>query len=155
MSPVADEPVVHAIPQWKILGLMLAGMALVGLSVYLAQHWDVMKRCSLDFRGERTHGSAERNEDGTYRLRLDFGDRILSRSYTGGFGFQSPDGQVFDVTMAYNPENPSDFQPATISYVPAAIVGAVFALGMASILYARRIVQQIRRAQNLERKKTR
>jgi uncharacterized membrane protein YedE/YeeE len=137
----------QAFPQWKLLGLMLAGMALVGLSIFLAQRWDAVPRLSLDFRGERAHGTAERSEDGAYRLRLDLGDRILSRTYEGGFGFQSSDKRIFDVTMAYDPQDPTDFQPATISYVPGTIVGLVFALGMGSILYARRIVQQVRRKQ--------
>lgn len=143
----------QALPQWKILGLMIAGIALVGFSVYLSQRWDVMERAALDFRGDRAQGSAERNDDGTYRLRLDFGERILSRSYKGGFGFQSSDKPVFQVMMAYNPQNPSEFQPATVSYVPSAVVGVVFILGMASILYARRIVQRVQREQNQAKKK--
>ena len=63
------------------------------------------------------------------------------------------DRRVFDVTMAYNPQDPTEFQPATVSYVPGTVVGLVFALGMASILYARRIVQQARRKQNREMRK--
>jgi len=145
----------QAFPQWKLLGLMLAGIALVGLSVYFAQRWDVMQRLSLDFRGERAQGSAERIENGMHRLRLDMGDRILSRTYEGGFGTQSSGKRVFDLTMAYDPGDPTEFQPATISYIPGAVVGLLFALGMGSILYARRIVQQVRRAQNAEIRRTR
>lgn len=138
----------QAFPQWKLLGLMLAGIALVGCSVYFAQRWNVMQRLSLDFRGERTEGTAERVDEGSYRLRLDMGDRILSRTYDGGFGVQSTGDRVFDVTMAYDPADPTDFQPATISYLPGIVVGLLFAFGMSSILYARRIVQRVRRAQN-------
>jgi len=144
----------QAFPQGKLLALMVAGIALVGFSVYLSQRWDVMQRLTLDLRGERAEGSAERDEDGeSYRLRLDLGDRILSRTYDGGFGLQSSDKRIFDVTMAYDPQDPTDFQPATVSYISGTIVGLVFALGMASILYARRIVQQIRREQNREMKR--
>lgn len=145
---MADANPMQAFPQWKLLGLMLAGIALVGCSVYLAQRWDIMQRLSLDFRGERSSGTAERGDEGTYRLRLDMGDRILSRTYEGGFGMQSTNGRIFDVTMAYDPADPTDFQPATISYFPGILVGLLFALGMGSILYARRIVQRIRRTQN-------
>lgn len=127
---------------------MLAGIALVGCAVYVAQRWNVMQRLSLDFRGERTVGSAERIDEGSYRLRLDMGDRILSRTYDGSFGTQSTGDRVFDVTMAYDPADPTDFQPATVSYIPGVIVGLLFAFGMSSILYARRIVQRVRRAQN-------
>lgn len=145
---MADANPMQAFPQWKLLGLMLAGIALVGCSVYFAQRWDVMQRLSLDFRGERAEGSAERIEDDSYRLRLDMGDRILSRTYDGGFGVQSTGDRVFDVTMAYDPADPTDFQPSTISYIPGILVGLLFAFGMSSILYARRIVQRIRRTQN-------
>ena len=145
-----DTPPLIEFPQWRILGLILLGMALVGLAVYFSQRWDLAEKLSLDFRGTRAEGSMERNQDGSYRLRLVLGDRIYGRSSEGEFGLKRPEGDRTDIPVMYDPKKPGRFQPFGVSFGPGVIVGLVFLLGMASILYARRIVhlvQRTRRAQ--------
>ena len=135
------------IPQWRVLGLMLLGMALVGLAVYLAQRWELAQKLSLDFRGERVEGTAERYEDGSYRLRFSTSTNIYSRSYRGDLGIQRETGKSTPIALVRDPQEPNRFQPMTVSYRPGVVVTVVFLLGMASVLYARRIVQQVQRAQ--------
>ncbi len=149
---MAEDTPVPKIPHWRILGLMLLGMALVGCAVYLSQRWNLAQKLSLDFRGTRAEGRAETSVDGTYQLRLVIGDRIMRRSYDEDFGFQRTGVDMFPVTLVYDPEQPNHFQPLGVSYRPGIMVGAVFALGMMSILYARRIVQQVQRAQRQQTK---
>jgi len=150
---LGEDTPVPKIPHWRILGLMLLGMALVGCAVYLSQRWNLAPKLSLDFRGIRADGRAETSPDGSHQLRLVLGDRILRRSYGDDFGFQRTGTDTFPVTLVYDPENPNHFQPLGVSYRPGIMVGAVFALGMMSILYARRVVQQVQRAQQQQTKK--
>lgn len=147
---MVDKPPLIEFPQWRILGLILLGMLLVGCAVYLSQRWDLAERLSLDFRGTRAEGSMERNEDGSYRLRLVLGDRIYGRSGKGEFGLKPPEGDRTGVRVVYDPKKPGRFQPFGVSFIPGAIVGLVFLLGMTNILYARRIVQRVQRTRRAQ-----
>lgn len=125
---------------------MLLGMAFVGLSVYLGQRWELAPKLSLDFRGERGQGTAERTEGG-YSLRFTTSTNIYRRSYRGDLGIQRETGETTPISLVFDPEDPSRFQPMTVSYRPGVVVAATFLLGMGCVLYARRIVQKAQRAQ--------
>ncbi|MCC6486125.1 MAG: hypothetical protein IT364_01380 [Candidatus Hydrogenedentes bacterium] len=133
-------------PRWSVLGLMLLGMAFVLLAVLLAQRWELAPKLSLDFRGERGQGTAERTETG-YSLRFTTSTNIYRRTYRGDLGIQRETGETTPIALVFDPEDPSRFQPMTVSYRPGVVVAALFLLGMGCVLYARVLVQRVQRAQ--------
>ncbi len=124
----------------------MAGVLIVTVSIFVARYFELALHIGLDLQGERVMGTAQPNEDGSYRLRYETEGGIHARTYRGGFGLQDTADHPFDVQLVRDPEQPGRFQPAGLSYLPGVLTLAIFCVGMACILHARRIVILHRRS---------
>jgi hypothetical protein len=107
----------------------------------LGHRFDIGRKLDLDLRGQRIHGKVESRSDVGVRLSYAHPSgaiyaRTLDSPDLGVQRSQSPQGEI---QMVYDPQNPRRFQPAGLSYKPAGLVGALFFLGMACLLHARRL----------------
>jgi hypothetical protein len=134
-----------AMVRGRMLFFAMLGVVIVAGSILVARHYEVGRNIGFDFQGERVQGTAEPNDDGSYRLRYEEDGGIHARNYEGGFGLQRTSDETFDVTLAVNPDKPGRFQPAGLSYAPGAASLLIFCVGMACVLHARRIVMMHRR----------
>ncbi|MCP4639968.1 MAG: hypothetical protein GY851_06035 [bacterium] len=131
--------------KWRMLGQVAAGLACVFLASYVAQRAQLGRTLMLDMKGERAAGSAEVREDGAYHLRYKHPDGdIFRRVHRGGLGVQRPD-ESGAVTIAFNPEDGSEFQPATISYKPGVVALGLFLAGLVFVLGTRRTLLRAKR----------
>jgi len=140
MNSNKAEPTIDQLVRGRMIAFAMAGVTLVTISIFVARHFDLGLHIGLDWQGERVTGSAEPNEDGSYRLRYEADDGIHARTYRGGFGLQKTANHPFEVALMRDPEKPGRFQPEGLSYLPGVLVLMIFGLGMACILHARRIV---------------
>jgi len=149
VSPPADlRPL-----KWRMFGFIFAGVACVLLASFIAQRTGVGKSGPLDLKGARGPATVERSPDGVNRIRFEAPSGAIYRQrYDGGFGFQRPTGPISDITVAYDPTNPEDFQPAGVSYVPGAVSLLLFFVGMAFVLHARRVATRARRGGTKQKK---
>ena len=130
----------------RIITFVITGVTLVLLATYIGSRLELGPKLDLDLRGERTTGTVERKANDTYRIRYTLDDRIYAASYTGGFATQPPEGETFEIEVAYDPDNPEHVQPAGISYKPGAAIGLLFLAGLTCILHARHTVRRTRTA---------
>lgn len=159
MSKKSSKPSVSPPPadlrplKWRMFGFIFAGVACVLLASFIAQRTGVGKTGPLDLKGARGPATVERSPDGASLIRFETpsGD-IYRQRYEGGFGFQRPTGPISDITVAYDPNNPEDFQPAGVSYIPGAVSLLLFFVGMALVLHARRVATRGRRAANVKKR---
>jgi len=131
----------------RVWHLVLGGTLLVLAAILVAQYFNLGPKLSLDFGGRRIQGSAQRLHDSVYVLRFQdpMGD-IHRKRYRGSFGYQRSHKDKFDVTITYDPQDSTKFQPAGVSYFPGLISGALFLAGMTAVLRARQLVRaRIRR----------
>jgi hypothetical protein len=140
MTSNKPEPTTDQLIRGRMIAFAMAGVTLVTISIFVARYFDFGLHAGLDWQGEQVTGTAEPNEDGSYRLRYETEDGIHARTYRGGFGFQETANHPFDVTFVRDPEKPGRFQPEGLSYLPGVLVLMIFGLGMACMLHARRIV---------------
>lgn len=125
---------------------MLGGIGLVVLGGYLAERMNLREALYLDFSGAKAEGAAERQPDGRYRISYRHpSGSIYSRSNQRGLGVQSLRGEEGPIRVRYDPNRPNDFQPAGMSFLPAALAGTFFLAGMAFVLQGRRIALAQRR----------
>ena len=150
MSKKSSKPPVDPAPsfaraKWRLLGLVVAGVVLVGAAALVGRFTGLGPKLKLDVAGERVEGTAESTGGGVYRLRYQHprGD-IYSCRHTGGLGWQRIKGGESEITVVFAPGNPAQFQPAGVSYIPAVIAGILFAAGMSCILHARRVMTKMR-----------
>lgn len=130
-----------------MLVAILAGMALVACAVYVAQRMRLRESFSLDWRGTAIQGSAETINADMYRLRYTSAAGITAQTIKGRLPLYqrfASDGK--SVTIMYDPLNPTNLQAKGQSYVATLIVGALFAAGMACVLYARRAAIRAKQA---------
>lgn len=122
------------------------GVVFIAGATFFAQRTDVAPKLQLDLQGLRTDGRASPLPGGGYRLSYTHpSGTIYSRSWKGNFGVQRPD-QASGIAIAYSPERPENFQPATVSYVPGLTVMVLTIAGMSCILYANRRLRRPRLA---------
>lgn len=122
-----------------MLPWVVAGVTCVLVASYLAYRTRLAEALALDLKGARGEAQAEFSASGECRLRFEApSGTIYRRTYAGGFGLQRPKSPVADVEIAYDPAKPERFQPAGISYVPAGVAGALFALGLYLVVSARK-----------------
>jgi hypothetical protein len=132
-----------------MLPYVLAGVACVLAASFVAQRTRLGRSLTLDLKGERARGLVERRDDGVYMLRFQHpSGTIYRRRYEGGFGFQSVQGRVSEITLAYDPDQPTTFQPVGLSYLPGTAAGLLFLAGMGFVLYSRRVAILMRRRGN-------
>ena len=129
-----------------MMAFAIAGVFTATAAIFVARYFEFGQNIGLDLQGERVMGTAEPNENGTFRLRYEDGDGIHARTYRGGFGLQKTADHPFEVELVRDPEKPGRFQPIGLSYLPGALVLTIFCVGMAFILHARRISMMQRRA---------
>lgn len=130
-----------------MLVLILAGIALVGCAVYVAQLVRLRESFSLDWRGTPIQGTVEIINTEQYRLRYELSTGIMAQTVKGTLPLYQKlvrDGE--SVTVMYDPLNPTNFQARGQSYVGTAIVGMLFLAGMGCVLYARRAAIRSKRA---------
>jgi hypothetical protein len=115
-----------------------AGIVCIAMAIVVARHYQVPTTLPLDLKGDRAQGTAERQENGQYRLRYEHpSGSIHTRSYSGPFGLQGSSEATFPITVAYDFNKPSSFQPARIAYFPGLLTAGLFATGMVLVLRAR------------------
>ena len=140
MTPKKPEPTQDELARGRMIMFAMVGVLIVTASIFVARYFELQLHIGLDLQGERVMGSAQPNENGSYRLRYETEDGIHARTYRGGFGLQETSDRPFDVQLVRDPEKPGRFQPAGLSYLPGVLTLAIFCVGMACILHARRIV---------------
>lgn len=134
--------------------MVLTGVLLVGVAAWIAQYSDLLRRLTLDIKGDRGTAIAEPFGPGEYRLRLALGSSIYARIYKGTLpGADLESNAEFSVPVVFDPADPGRFIPADRSYVPAVVSGLLFLLGMALVLTARRAASAAERIQRLSRLK--
>jgi len=134
---VGDEKPAAAKPSWRGFAFLVAGLLLaLGASV-LAQRTGLGKSLELDFKGIRAVGTAEPMGD-DYNIRYEHPDgTIFRRLYTGRLsGEPLPQGKL-EIAIAFDPEEPSRFQPAGLSYLPGVAALTMFIAGMWCVLKGR------------------
>lgn len=142
-----NEPTFDQRVRARMLAFVMAGVVLVTASIVVARYYELGRHIGFDFQGERVTGTAEPNEDGSYRLRYETADGIHALSYRGGFGLQTIKDNEFEVQLARDRERPGRFQPSGLSYLPGALTLIIFCSGMACMLHARRVVILHRRSE--------
>ena len=127
-------------PPRKAWAALLAGIGLVAAASYLA-HWaELGGKLELDFRGVRVTGQADPAEDGVRRISYHHpSGGIYATRYKGSLGLQRV-GEKGEITVAYDPQHPTQFQPAGLSYLPGAVAGGLFLVGMWLVFRARRLL---------------
>jgi len=130
---------------------LVVGLLFVVAAIIFGQTFEVGPKAMLDLQGQRAAGTAEatgETEDGEtiYTLRYTHPDGTIYRQprYTGGFAYQSAEG---DVEITYDPDNPGNFQPVGLSYMPGVVTLGLFATGFVVILRARQRLRQHIRAE--------
>ncbi len=148
-SPPADlRPL-----KWHMFAYILAGVVCVLLASFIAQRSGVGKTGPLDLKGARGPATVERSPEGACNIRFEAPSGVIHRQrYNGGFGFQRLTGPISDITVAYDPNKPGDFQPAGVSYIPGGASLLLFLAGMALVLHARRIATRARRGATAKKK---
>lgn len=134
----------------RVWPLVVAGMLLVAAAIAIGQYYDVARYANLDFRGARATGSIQYNTnangDTLYVIRFTDTDGSIYRSQYHGPFFFGPPADGADLPIRYNPDEPGDFQPAGVSYLPGAITLIFFFAGMFTVITARnRITRHVRR----------
>lgn len=134
--------------------MVLTGILLVGVAAWIAQYSDLLRRLTLDIKGDRGTAIAEPFGPGEFRLRLALGPSIYARIYKGALpGSDQENNTEFSVPVVFDPADPGRFIPANRSYVPAVVSGLLFLIGMTFVLTARRAASAAERIQRLSRLK--
>jgi len=127
--------------------MIVAGMLLVGLSVYVAQLMRLRESFTLDWKGTQIPGTVEKVDAEHYRVRFELVSGIRSQVIKGKIPlYQRLTGDGPSVTVVYDPANATNFQIRGQSYPATAIVGGLFLGGMGIVLYARRKALRAHRA---------
>jgi hypothetical protein len=127
----------------RLYACYVGGVVLFCLALYLAQRFDLSPNLRTDLQGVVAQGSAERLQEGLYRLTYTHpSGTVFSRTYKGRVSVPDPK-HATPLRIVYNPNNPQEFQPSGISYVPAVFVTIFTALGAGLVFYANnRLVRQ-------------
>jgi len=137
-----------------MLVMVLLGMVFVALGAWVGNSNNLAQRFMLDLRGERAVATAEPLGPNQYRLRFSRHDAIYARQYTGELhGSSAESTKEFTVPIVFDRAEPAKFLPAGLSYKPAFGAGALFLLGMALVLFARRAALAAVRYQELSRQR--
>ncbi|HPJ98948.1 MAG TPA: hypothetical protein PKW60_05645 [Candidatus Hydrogenedentes bacterium] len=137
---MGDEQPKTAKPPWRGIAWLVSGLILALGASFLAQRFDLGRRFALDFKGKHVIGIAERMGD-DYNIRYEHPDgTIFRRLYKGTLsGSPSSDGK-FEIAIVFDPGEPSQFQPAGLSYLPGVAALTLFILGMASVFKGRKVM---------------
>jgi len=146
MTSDKPDPTLDQLVRARMMAFAIAGVITVTGAIFVARYFEFGQNIGIDLQGDHVMGTAEPNEDGSFRLRYEGDDGIHARTYRGGFGLQKTEGHPFDVELVRNPDKAGQFQPVGLSYLPGVLVLTIFCVGMALILHARRIVIMHRRS---------
>jgi len=137
---VGEEKPKTVKPPWRGIAWLVVGLVLALGASFLAQRAELGKRLTLDFKGQRSTGFAEPMGD-DYSIRYEHPNgTIFRRLYTGRLsGEPSPEGRL-EIAIVFDPGEPSQFQPAGLSYLPGVIALTLFILGMACVFKGRKVM---------------
>ena len=130
------------------LPFMVAGIILVLTAAVLAQKLQLGEKLQLDLSGVREVGSAEAlEEENTWNIRYQANDGAIYRKhYKGRLSGNSDAEGAIEISIVYDPDQPSDFQPRGLSYLPGTVSILLFVVGMGCMLSARQRTRRPRRS---------
>lgn len=139
---MAEETPKPARPPWRGVLLIAVGLVLaLGASVF-AQRTGLGRSLALDFKGVRTIGTAEPHGGKVYRIRYEHpSGSIHRRLYTGRLSGEELPGGELEIAVVFSPEEPGEFQPAGLSYLPGVVAVTMFIAGMWCVLKARSLMR--------------
>ncbi len=137
---MGDEQPKTTKPPWQGIAWLVSGLVLALGASFLAQYFDLGRRFTLDFKGKRVIGIAERMGD-DYNIRYKHSDgTIFRRLYKGKLSEVPTSEGKFEVALVFDPREPNQFQPAGLSYLPGVAALTLFILGMASVFKGRKVM---------------
>jgi hypothetical protein len=129
----------------RTLVLLFLGLALLTAGTIVGVKTDVAPRLRLDLFGGRSDGTIERLPPLGYRIsyRHPSGAQWSISPYRGWIGLRRVGEEPVKIVMAYDPEKPSEFQPAGSSSVAGGVVFVLLLAGLTLLLRANRRLRNL------------